>query len=333
MSWRGVYHPPHSATKLNAELTLGDRHVHVTTEQGEHVWSLADMDVSVPVGSLPLVLTFPERDTFIPDESQSLADALGPYRKGKRLHWLEQHKLAILASLLVVVLLVVLLFSHGLPALSRGLVPLVPDEVPNQIGQKTRDALDEHMLLPTQLSEQTQDRVQQQFDGLVEQLPALPLKPSLVFRQWEGTANALALSDGTIIVTDALVALADTPEQLDSILLHEIGHLAHQHSLKSLIRATLLSTTVALLTGESTGLADNLLGGGVFLLTKGYSRDDEREADAYARQHMTTIYGDATAMKAMLKRIGKSNSSGEQLEWLSTHPGMKARIEAIQSAR
>ncbi|OOE87935.1 hypothetical protein BZG73_01290 [Salinivibrio siamensis] len=333
MSWRGIYHPPHSATKLDAELTLADRHVYITTEQGEHAWPLVDMDVSVPVGNLPLVLTFPDGQTFIPDESQSLATALGPSRRGKWLHWLEQHKLAILASLLVVVLLVVLLFSHGLPALSRSLVPWVPDEVSRQIGQQTQETLDEHMLAPTELSQATQVQVQQQFDALVGQLPTLPVEPRLEFRQWEGTANALALSDGTIIVTDALVALADTPAQLNSILLHEVGHLAYQHSLKSLVRAALISTTVALLTGESTGLADNLLGGGVFLLTQGYSRDDEREADAYAQQHMTAIYGNANVMKVMFERLGEANNTGKQLEWLSTHPGMKARIEAIENAR
>ncbi|OOF26056.1 hypothetical protein BZJ19_05840 [Salinivibrio proteolyticus] len=332
MSWRGTYHPPHSADKLDAELTLVDQVVRLETMHGHYEWPLSVISVSVPLGNLPMVITFPEGQTFTSDESLSLANALGGARKGRVVHWLEQHWLAILASLLVVVGLVILLFSHGLPALSRGLVPLVPDEVPRQIGQKTRDTLDEHMLSPTQLSQSTQVRVQQQFDTLVAQLPTLPVEPRLLFRQWEDTANALALSDGTVIVTDSLVNLAETPEQLNSILLHEIGHLAHQHTLKSLIRATLISTTVALLTGESTGLADNLLGGGVFLLTQGYSRDDEREADTYANRHMVAIYGNAKAMKTMFERLSKANSDATPLEWLSTHPGIQERIDAIESS-
>jgi|GEM_PF-1479320 len=37
-------------------------------------------------------------------------------------------------------------------------------------------------------------------------------------------ANAFALPSGDILVTDRLMEMAGKPEELDAILLHEIGH-------------------------------------------------------------------------------------------------------------
>lgn len=333
MSWRGFCHPPNSASKLDAELTLlPQQQIRLSSEAGSQEWPLSRVDLTPSLGQLPLTLTFPDGHQFIPQDSPALEAALKGARRGTRLHWLERHWLATGGSLLAVALLVVLMFSHGLPGLSRALVHLLPEAVAVHVGVQTLATLDEHLLQPSALSEARQRELQQQFAGLVAQVPPTPVSPRLLLRRWEAGPNALALSDGTIVVMDSLVALAETPAQLNSILLHEVGHLEHQHVMTSLVRSALISTVVALLTGESTGLADNLLGGGVFILTQGYSRSDETQADTYAMRQMQRVYGSVWPMQQMFERLEAATKGEGGPEWLSTHPGMQQRLEAIAAA-
>ncbi|UXI00939.1 M48 family metallopeptidase [Photobacterium sp. TY1-4] len=333
MSWRGFCHPPNSASKLDAELTLlPQQQLRLCCDAGSWDWPISRVDMTPSLGRLPLTLTFPDGHQFIPQDSQALAAALKGARRGNRLHWWERHWLAIGGSVLAVALLMVLMFSHGLPGLSRVLVHLLPEAVAAHVGEQTLAALDEHLLQPTALSEARQQELHQQFVTLVAQVPPTPVVPRLQLRRWEAGPNALALSDGTIVVMDSLVTLADTPAQLNSILLHELGHLEYQHVMTSLVRSALISTAVALMTGESTGLADNFLGGGVFILTQGYSRADEAEADTYALAQMQRVYGSVTPMQQMFERLEAATAWKDGPEWLSTHPGMQHRLDAIAAA-
>ncbi|ELU49494.1 peptidase, partial [Vibrio campbellii CAIM 519 = NBRC 15631 = ATCC 25920] len=83
------------------------------------------------------------------------------------------------------------------------------------------------------------------------------------------------------------------------------------------------------LTGESSGIVDNLAGASVFVLSSGYSRDAEIQADAFAREAMLKIYGDTKPMAEMFELF--RNQSYEELpEWLSTHPDLDKRIKAAK---
>mgnify|MGYP000604434010 FL=1 len=153
----------------------------------------------------------------------------------------------------------------------------------------------------------------------------------LVFRSSELGANAFALSAGTIIVLDDLVRLTTTEEQLDSILLHELGHVQHQHVMKVLVRSSLLSVTVAALTGESSGIIDNLTGLGVFVANNGQSQDAEREADSFASYSMIELHGSNQAMIEMFELLGKDSDGHAELPtWLSSHPELGERIESLR---
>ena len=63
-------------------------------------------------------------------------------------------------------------------------------------------------------------------------------------------ANAFALPDGTIVVTDALVHLAENDEELLAVLAHEIGHVVHHHALRSVMQ----NSAVALLLAFALGV-------------------------------------------------------------------------------
>jgi predicted Zn-dependent protease len=67
-------------------------------------------------------------------------------------------------------------------------------------------------------------------------------------------ANAFALSDGTIVLTEELVALADHDDLNIAVLLHEIGRVVYGHRL----RGALVSSAFFMLTMSYYGDVDQL---------------------------------------------------------------------------
>ncbi|KDM92425.1 M48 family metallopeptidase [Photobacterium galatheae] len=331
---QGTCHPPLSAERLVAELELipdGS----VTLRCGEHTgeWAMDALTFSEPLGSLPAQITFPDGWLFKAAENQMLADWIQAHGT-KRSLWiyrLERHWLAIVASLVFLIVLGAGTYRYGIPAASHILARMLPQAVPEYIGETVLETLDEYLFAPSQLDEQEQWQIRDRFALLQDNWPPLPFEPKIVFRSWQKGPNAFALSDGTIVVTDSLVALATTPAELESVLLHEVGHLYHQHVMEAVVQSALLSVSVALLTGENSGLADNLTGAGVFIASSGYSRDAEREADSFAAEQMLKQYGTTEPMAAMFHRFMEHGSDSELPEWLQSHPDLNQRIEAVSA--
>ncbi|UTM56877.1 M48 family metallopeptidase [Photobacterium sp. CCB-ST2H9] len=330
----GTCHPPLSAERLAAELELMPDG-RLTLRCGEHTgeWSADALVLSAPLGRLPAQITFPDGWLFKAAENKILADWIQAHtgKQSQWLHKLERHWLAIVVSIVFLIALGAGTYRYGIPAASHTMARMLPKAVPEYIGKAVLETLDEYLFKPSQLDEQEQWQIRDRFALLQDNLPPLPFETKIIFRSWQKGPNAFALSDGTIVVTDSLVELATTPAELDSVLLHEVGHVYHQHVMEAVVQSTLLSVSVALLTGESSGLADNLTGAGVFIASSGYSRDAEREADSFAAEQMIKQYGTTEPMAAMFSRFMEYDNGSEIPEWLQSHPDLYQRIEAVKA--
>ncbi|NGO00168.1 M48 family metallopeptidase [Grimontia sp. S25] len=291
---------------------------------------LDEVSRSERIGNLPLQLRFPEGELFIANDEADL-----PYCfRAKKRGWLtrlESSKTAIISSLAAALLFMVAFFYIGLPGISKGITQLLPDEIPMAVGEHVMSQLDERMFTASDLDTERQQALNERFDELVEMLPPMPVKPKLVFRNWKQGPNAFALSDGTVVLLDPLVNLAKNDAQLESVILHELGHVYHQHVMIGLVRSTLISVSVAVITGESTGVIDLMTGLGVLAATAGYSRADEEESDQFAAKYLSAIYGDASAQAEMFALLGEAHQTGGMSQWLSSHPDTESRIEAANS--
>lgn len=326
----GICYPPRSSNRQTASLAfLPQGRIRLESKQGQHECLLSELTISEPLGSVPRKVTFPDGTQFIADDQRMLEGGLRP-GKGRWLNRVEQNIPMIAASLAAIVVVCVLLLSHGVPWLTGSLVRVMPDQVSQAVGEHVLATLDDHLLEPTALSRNQQVSITTRFEQAAIALPSLSVQPRLVFRRWGNGPNAMALSDGTVIVFDSLVGLAETPEQLDSVILHELGHIHHQHVMKSLVRSTLLSAAVAVMTGESTGLIDVFSGVGVFLVTQGYSRDAEEEADQFAAEQMLRLHGSVVPMQQMYELLKAAVGESEMPGWLSTHPKLEDRIKVIE---
>lgn len=247
--------------------------------------------------------------------------------------------------LATVVLLLVgsMAYWWGLPAAARVIAPWIPHAVDKQIGQTGLQALDDHLLEPSALPAATQQRWRQRFaqalhreatwSSLAEAGPALTLH----FRKGRIGPNALALPDGSIVVTDELVALLqDREDVLLGVLGHEAGHVRLRHSMRELIQTTLLGAATSVALGDFSALLSNAP---VLLGHMAYSRDLEREADDMAIHFLRANGIRPSVMAVLFERLAKQDKpaphdQGPSLLGIafSSHPADAERVAHFRAA-
>ena len=140
--------------------------------------------------------------------------------------------------------------------------------------------------------------------------------------------NAFAAPGGPIVITKRLAGMLKTDGELAFVLAHETGHIAAQHGRKAINQALIAQNVAALLlrnSGDAARIGANVM---YTLYTRGYSRDNEYEADNYGYQLMTKAgYNAEDGIKALAK-LGMKRATGVN-KYLSTHPDIPDRIDRI----
>jgi len=156
--------------------------------------------------------------------------------------------------------------------------------------------------------------------------------------------NAFATTGGYVYTTRQLVTLMNNEAELAGVLGHEVGHVAARHAQRrqqAQQQNTLLGAAGAILSGVLLG--DSQLGStlgraalqGSQLLTLGFSREQEREADELGVRYLSQAGYDPMAMSTVLESLARQSSLDAQLqgrdtanlpEWASTHPDPASRV-------
>ena len=151
--------------------------------------------------------------------------------------------------------------------------------------------------------------------------------------------NAWALPAGKITINRGLLTEMQTEAELAAVLGHEIVHSAAGHSAQRQSRSTLLQGAVVLgsiavgAATEDAGYASaTMLGGslGAQLITQGYSRENEREADrfgmVYAHRAGYNPRGAVDLMETFV-RLSEGRHASTIEQWFSTHPPSQERVQ------
>ena len=124
-------------------------------------------------------------------------------------------------------------------------------------------------------------------------------KPSrLLIRHSEDIGpNALALPGGTMLLTDDMARLLQHDTQvIAGVLAHELGHVQHRHGVRMLVQVGVLGFVTSTLWGDYSGVLATVP---LWLGQAHYSREAEREADAYS----VTVLRDAGLSPAVMIRL------------------------------
>lgn len=239
---------------------------------------------------------------------------------------LERTPSLIVFSLFFVMLMVFATVQWGIPSASKYVAFQLPANTLNQIGDEAeRYILD--MTAPSQLPTARQQKILKEYRKLV----AGDTPAKVLFRQGNRLgANALAIPNNTIILTDELVGLAQNDQEIFGVLAHEQGHLAERHSLQQALSSLGFSIILLAITGDGTDLVSTLP---VALVGASYSRNFESEADDFALNTMHAQGIPTIHLAHFLERLAEDageDTANSPLDFLQSHPATQKRIQAVK---
>lgn len=304
------------------------------TSEGEvRDFALASVSISPRLGNTPRVLRLPEAGHVEVEDGAELHAWFGEQSRIEGwADWLERRRTAALAAAAITVLAVVLFFQVGLPAGAAWLAPQIPPRAERLMTSQVMTLLDKVELSPSRLPMERQAQLRAKFHALVAELPrARDMK--LLFRRGRGLgANAFALPDGTVVMTDQLVELAKSDNELIAVLAHETGHHEHRHALRQTLESSGILLVTTLLIGDVSGSSLTVAMPTVLLET-GFSRGHEREADDFAFALLKRKGISPNAFADALARLGKAQGvEPDAISYFSTHPATQDRIARARAA-
>jgi predicted Zn-dependent protease len=144
--------------------------------------------------------------------------------------------------------------------------------------------------------------------------------------------NAFALPGGNMVMYSGILDKMDSYEELAALVGHEITHVTHRHSLKSMFRGAASSLLLAAWFGDMAGISSVLVAKADEFKQLDYSRELETEADDNGLQ---TLLDNKINPSGMLRLLELLKAEGTEMpgmmKYLSTHPDTQARIDHLKS--
>jgi Zn-dependent protease with chaperone function len=265
-------------------------------------------------------------------------------RQPERLAALLESRLAYaLAALVAAVAILAAALRWGVPAAADFVVARLPVSLEATLGTQTLAAMDKTLLAPSRLAPARQQSLRRALaqhcagsnaeSEQSKQSAATTACPpyTLHFRDGKRVgANAFALPGGGLVLTDQLVKLARHDDEILGVLAHELGHVQRRHGVRLALQSLGAGVVLIAITGDLGSLSDAAAGLPAVLLRAGYSRDMEREADAYALARMQQACIAPARYVALLERLNKRTPTRTGL--LDSHPGTIERLAAFRGA-
>ncbi len=332
----GDWHPRGSSRSVETRLVERDGQVRAIAEDGAELAAavFSRLDITARVGSIPRRIEFPDGSLFETTDNDAVDHLLlanGRKRAGF-VHGLERFHPRLLVFVVAVFLLSGLVYRFALPVLVEVAVAVTPPVVPKLMSVSTLETLDRTMLDETKLDEAKRRVISDGFARIAAKSARGASAYTLNFRTGGAIGpNAFALPDGTLIITDELIELADgDTEMLIGVLAHEIGHVELEHSLRQIYRAAGMAGLIMLIAGDVGDSVEDLLVQGGGLVALSYSREAEAAADRHSVELMQDAGYDPTAIARFFEVIEKKLGDTSDTNILSTHPGTPERKKAIR---
>jgi predicted Zn-dependent protease len=298
---------------------------------------IAEVRPSPRVGNTTRHLQFPDGSQCETGDNDAVDRAFAREPReaaGRLIHsWESRYSYALLAFALTAAALWAGI-AYGIPELAKRVAAVLPPSIETAIGRDALAGLDQILLSPSKLPPARQEQVRALFSDMMSGIEGaggyrLELRSSKRLG-----ANALALPSGEVVVTDQLVELAETDDELVAVLAHEIGHLRQRHALRRLLQDSATVLLIAVVTGDLTSIASLATALPAILLQAKYSRDFEREADDFAIEYMRDHGIPAEAFGAILLRMDQRRGPAADMpDYLSTHPATRERAERSRVVR
>lgn len=331
MSVSARYFDGERSQPQNVRLVAQDGCLHLFDEDDAELgfWRTGELDIGERLGRAPRLIRLPAGGLCeVADHAafDALLQALGVRERGVAV-WQTRWR----AALIAVVLCLCAAFSAyrwGLPLAAEYIALRIPASWAKQSDVQALALLDRSWLAPSKLPEARRQALRAQFAALK---PESTAPWTLDFRAAPLVgANAFALPGGTIVMTDELVRLAAEDREILAVLAHELGHVHHRHGLRMALQGTMVGLVVSTWFGDVSAVLTGLSSA---VLETRYSREFEREADAFAAQMLRANGIAPKYLASILEKLsaqhGADEDQGAIPALLSTHPETRERIKIL----
>lgn len=328
----GRYFDARSAASHEATLSAaGGGQWRLAVGGREVLFDPAGVAVSQRIGNIPRRIRWPDGEEFETIDNDGIDALLGVRSSGRFVHALERRWGIALLSLAAVGVVIFAVLRFGVPAAAGWAAARLPASVDRRIGAQSLQILDRVALRPSRLPVQRQAGLADLFQRMTAGLDD-GHEYRLELRTGRLGPNAFALPSGIIVMTDELVALAASDEELMAVLAHEIGHVRGRHALRHIIQGAGVSAMALVLLGDVSSISA-LATAAPALLQARHSRDLEREADGFARQWLAANRIPAGRFDEILCRMAGQQTGSEPPAFLSSHPAMGERARCAGQSR
>lgn len=333
MRIRGHLYEPGSSERIDATLAREQGRFHLIRAGDTAGIDVEIRGASERLAGIPQTLTLGSGQRFVPFEELPAAFPGAADTKISRwTDWLERFSPLKAAVLIGMLALAVLGLRAAVPAAADLAVVLIPHRAEAFVGRQAFREIDAIMFSPSRLAEPRRARIETAAQALARRGGIEPI-PEIQFRDAPLLgANAFAFPGGPIVVTDDLVLLLEDDGRILAVLAHELGHVQERHGMRQVLRIGGMFVIASAVLGADDSLLEELAAIAVSTVSSGYSRDFERDADAFAGRLLESAgrsAGDlADAFRSLLNDCGEMCRG--DAGWLSSHPGIESRIRAIE---
>jgi beta-barrel assembly-enhancing protease len=146
--------------------------------------------------------------------------------------------------------------------------------------------------------------------------------------------NAFALPGGQIVVTSALLNLADDDE-LVGVIAHESAHITQRHHARKIISSAGPLLVFGFFLHSRNGLLNLLSEGSGMMLTQGFSQEYEYEADEVGWNYLVKAHIDPRGMIGIFRKFktyeAEEKSAAVLPQAFQSHPALDRRIARLES--
>ena len=272
---------------------LGNFQLEVLEAGRSHFHNTNDCDFEAPLGRTRRVISLPEGERLETDDTEQydvLFNELHPGIGLKWKHWLEERWKWVIICLLGLLSATGAAVVWGIPYAARVVSYKLPTDWNNTIGDGVLEAMDRYFMDPSALTAEKQALYLEWFDEMTMDFES-EQSFTILFRSSGIGANAFALPNGIVVVTDDILDLTSAQEEFEAIIAHEIGHVIKRHAMQMVIRDAGVFMFISILLGDLASVSSLSAAIPTLLIENNYSREFEREADLVSGVWLQEKYG------------------------------------------
>jgi Zn-dependent protease with chaperone function len=333
MKIQGQFYPEGESQCLLAEVTFSQSGALLLTVTEQNIsiqLSRDELQIKDKLGSIPREIMLSGQGLLSVDSTPETDLWLGAEKKSNRLANIESNRSMVLLSLILVPAFLYAFFKYMIPGFAVHFSEYVPEYAVKIASEHTLYSLDKTLLNESEVDAQLQQTYKDNWQDTLSQLTLNDAHYNLNFRESDKMgANAFALPDGTVVVTDALLTLIDNNEDLlQAILLHEIGHVENKHSMRLIAETLATSLAIDYFFGDLGGMIEVFAGLSNTIVQNQFSQKLEWEADNFALEQLQTLGLDPESFAKAMEKLAATLPQESKLDALmQSHPLMKERIE------